>query len=222
MGRTIPKTISKEQAQAILAQPNPDCPTGLRSRVILEVMYRAGVRVSEVCNLGIGDIRWESAEIEIRHGKGGGERVVPVASDTASWLARWEHERPKKPGRGGYFFCSLKGNKLTTRYIRQMVDRCAEKAGIDRYTVSPHTFRHTYATEKLDDGFTVREVQELLGHSNIHTTSIYLHVNPKALREKIQGRFMERADAKQDDSLEHKIQELEKQIAQLREMASQR
>ncbi len=221
MGRTIPKTISKETAQAILAAPNTDCITGLRNRVILEVMYRAGLRVSEVTNLSPGHIRWESSEIEIRHGKGGGERVVPVASDTASWLERWDRDRPKKPGRGGYFFCTLKGNQLTTRYLRDMVDRCAEKAGIDRYSVSPHTFRHTYATEKLDDGFTVREVQELLGHSNIHTTSIYLHVNPKALREKIQGRTMERADGKADDSLEHRIQELEKQIAQLREIASQ-
>jgi len=184
MSTRLPKIISQEEAAALLAVPNVGCPTGLRNRVILEVMYRAGLRVSEVVKLKPGDIRRKTGELEIRNGKGGKDRVVPVDDETMSWLERWERARPKA---GGRFFTTLQGGRLSTRYLGQMVDRCAEKAGLDRKRVSPHVLRHSYATEKLDAGFTIREVQELLGHANVSTTQIYTHVSPKSLREKVQG-----------------------------------
>ena len=184
MSTRLPKIISQEEAAALLAVPNVGCPTGLRNRVCLEVMYRAGLRVSEVVKLKPGNIRWKTGELEVRNGKGGKDRVVPVDQKTMDWLQRWEDQRPKA---GGLFFVTLKGGELSTRYLGQVVDRCADKAGLDRKRVSPHVLRHSYATEKLDAGFTSREVQELLGHANGGTTQIYTHVSPKSLRDKVQG-----------------------------------
>ncbi len=99
------------------------------------------------------------------------------------WLQRWNERRPKARRA---FFCTLAGGPLSTRYLQQVVQRVAEKAGIER-RVSPHTLRHSYATGMLDDGFTIREVQVLLGHSSVATTQIYTHVRPKDLAAKIQG-----------------------------------
>ncbi len=190
MVKRLPKVISKQDAQKLLAVPNVKCPTGLRNRVMLEVMYRAGLRVSEVVKLKPGNIRWESGEIEVRDGKGGKERVVPVDHETLDWLRQWEDKRPNN----ARFFTTLQGKPLDARYIRQVVDRCAEKVELDRKLVSPHVLRHSYATEKLDEGFTLREVQELLGHANVSTTQIYTHVNPAALRAKIQKQAIAEAD----------------------------
>lgn len=205
--KQLPKVISKEQAGALLEQPNVSCPTGLRNRVALELMYRAGLRVSEVVNLKPGHIDWEQDQVQVKNGKGGRDRVVPVDQDTIEWLSRWEAARPKQ---GGRFFTTLQGKPLSRVYLWGMVKRAAKKAGIDPDQASPHTLRHCYASEKLDEGFTVREVQELLGHSNVQTTSIYLHVNPKALREKIQGR---RSD------LAVQIAALEAQLAEVKAAA---
>ncbi len=207
MVKRLPKVISKQDAQKLLAVPNVKCPTGLRNRVMLDVMYRAGLRVSEVVKLKPGNIRWESGEIEVRDGKGGKDRVVPVDHETLDWLRQWEDKRPKN----GRFFSTLQGKPLDARYIRQVVDRCADKAGLDRKLVSPHVFRHSFATEKLDEGFTLREVQELLGHANVSTTQIYTHVSPAALREKIQGTNR--------NDLQSRITALEEQLAQLKQAA---
>ncbi len=208
MPKKLPKVISKDEAQALLAQSNTGCPTGLRNRVALELMYRAGLRVSEVTKLKPGDIRWQSGEVEIHNGKGGRERVVPVDSDTMQWLERWQQQRPRKAGR---FFTTLQGKPVSIRYLQAMVDRCAEKAGLERERVSPHVLRHSYATEKLDEGFTIREVQELLGHSNVATTQIYTHVNPGSLREKVQGG--------RRDEVAEKIAALEQQLEELKTLA---
>ena len=188
----MPKVINRRQARALLEQPNVSCPTGLRNRVILEVMYRAGLRVSEVVSLKPGHIRWPSGELAIKDGKGGVDRVVPVDQETTDWLGRWDEQRPKIRGR---FFTTLQGKPLSPRYIWGMVKRAAQKAEVDPNQVSPHVLRHSYASEKLEEGFTLAEVQQLLGHANVQTTSVYLHVNPKDLREKIQSNGHEGAPA---------------------------
>ena len=183
MPRPLPKFISTEEAENLLDQTNPRCPTGLRNRAVLELMYRGGLRVSEVCNLKPGHVRWETGEVNVVNGKGGKDRVVPLPRPTVEWLQRWSDARPKKSGR---FFTTLQGKPVSRHYLGQMVSRYAVKAGITQ-KVSPHTLRHTYATEKLHDGFTLAEVRDLLGHSNTSTTSIYLHADPELLRAKIQG-----------------------------------
>lgn len=188
--KTLPISLDAEQVTALLDQPNVKCATGLRNRAILEVMYRAGLRVSEVTNLKPGHIDWVKGQLVVRGGKGGKDRVVPVEAGVMDWLERWEGIRPKANGR---FFSTLQGKPLSRVYLWGLVKRCARKTGMDFEKVSPHVLRHTYASQKLEDGFTIAEVQALLGHSNISTTSIYLHANPKALREKIQGRAVKQA-----------------------------
>ena len=214
--------ITKDEARLLLDQPNVKCPTGLRNRVILEVMYRAGLRVSEVIKLKPGHIRWQAdgAELEVRASKGGKERVVPVEQQTRDWLSRWQEQRPKA---GGRFFSTLQGKPLSRHYLGQMVARCAERAGIQQtevreedgkthYKVHCHTLRHSYATEKLREGFTIAEVRDLLGHSNVQTTSVYLHSDPEILREKIQGK-QEKEEKRAD--LQKQLDNLRQQIGEL-------
>jgi len=188
MGRRgLPKIMEREDVKALLAVPNTSCPTGLRNRTALELMYRAGLRVSEVTALKPGDIRWEKGEASVEHGKGDRDRVVPLDAEAVNWLRLWR-KHPKHPKGAATFFCTLDGGPLSTNYLRDVVKRCARKAGLDPLAVSPHRLRHTYATELLDEGFTIREVQELLGHSSVVTTQVYTHVRPAGLAEKIRRR----------------------------------
>ncbi len=204
--KKLPVVLEMAEAEAILAQPNTGCPTGLRNRAILEVMYRAGLRVSEVINLKPGDIRWGSGIMEVRSGKGGKDRNVPVDSETLGWLRAWQGQRP---GRRQRFFTTLQGKPLSARYLQQLVKRLAHKAGLERADqITPHVFRHTYATELLNSDFTIREVQTLLGHSNVSTTQIYTHVEPRALSVKIQSRRV-------NGEVHQQIQELAKKLHEL-------
>lgn len=185
MAKRLPTVLEKGEAEALLEQPNTSCPTGLRNRAILEVLYRAGLRNAEARHLRPGDIRWRDGMIEVRGGKGGKDRVVPVDSETLGWLRAWQAKRP----RGRHFFNTLAGGELSARYLQALIKRLAHKAGIERADqVTPHVLRHSYATHLLNDGFTIREVQQLLGHSSIQTTQIYTHVSPGDLAEKIQQR----------------------------------
>ncbi len=186
MGRRLPVVLEKAEAEAILAMPNTRCPTGLRNRAVLEVMYRAGLRNAEVTGLRPSHVRWQSGVVEVHSGKGGKDRNVPVDGEMLGWLHAWKAERPK----GQTFFCTLKGGRLSPRYLQELVKRLAVKAlGEERGTqVTPHVLRHSYATHLLGDGFTIREVQQLLGHASVATTQIYTHVSPKDLAAKIQAR----------------------------------
>ena len=202
--------LEKAEVEAVLGQPNTRCPTGLRNRAILEVMYRGGLRLSEVVNLRPRDVRWESSGLEVRKGKGAKDRNVPVDSETVGWLRAWETLRPK----GKRFFCTLKGGELSGRYLQEMVKRLAVKAlGDDRgKRVTPHVLRHTYATELLNGGFTIREVQDLLGHSSVQTTQIYTHVRPGDLAAKIQARAGQSEAEKEASELVRKLAALPAEV----------
>jgi len=211
MRKKLPVVLDKSEAEAILRQPNTGCPTGLRNRTILEVMYRAGLRLSEVLKLTAADIRWETGLLEIRQAKNEKDRTVPVDSETIAWLRAWLEKRPKVKGEGSrLFFSTLKGKKLSGRYVEAMVKRLAVKAlGEERgKAVTPHVLRHTYATTLLNGGFTIREVQELLGHSSVSTTQIYTHVRPQDLVAKIQNRTL-------DSEKERRVRELATKLASL-------
>lgn len=212
MARREVKTITPEEAKQLLAQPNPACPTGLRNRAMLQLMYRGGLRVSEIENLRPGDIRWKAGKVEVRDGKGGVDRTVPLDPETMNWLRQWEAERPK----GSTFFTTLKGGQVSQRYIRQMVDRSAEKAGLNPADVSPHVLRHSYATELLDEGFTIREVQTLLGHSNVRTTETYTHVNANGIADKIAKRGQQ---AEVDEEIDAETLRLAKALREVPESA---
>jgi len=181
--KKLPKTLTKEEALSLLSQPNKRAPTGLRNRCIMQLMYRAGLRESEVINLGTNDIEWKEGILRVWKGKGAKDRTLYLDEHTLDLLGMWDERRP----RSRYFFCTLKGDKLNDRYIRQLVERYAEKAGIGKH-VNPHMLRHTFATELLQEGYNIREVQKLLGHSNVSTTMIYTHVYDSDLANKMRLR----------------------------------
>lgn len=182
MSRKLPKVLEKPEVIALLAQPATDCPTGLRNRALLEVLYWGSVRVSEARHLKVQDVRIETGELNVIDGKGGRDRNVYLPHNIMPYLREWKHQRPE----GARFFNTLKGGELSSRYVQALVERLAVKAGIDRH-VTPHMLRHSRATHMLDENYTLPEIQQHLGHVNLSTTAIYLHVNPKALRDKIQG-----------------------------------
>lgn len=181
----LPEVLSVEEANELLKQPNRNCPTGLRNYSMMLLMYRAGLRVSEIVNLREQDIDWQQGDIKVVDGKGGRDRIIPMELWVVDALKQWRGIKPKSM----QFFCTLKGGKINDRYIREFVKRYGDKAGIKKSKgVHPHMLRHTFATELLGRGFNIREVQELLGHSDLSTTMIYTHVNPVEIRSKIRRR----------------------------------
>lgn len=188
--RKLPKVLSKQQIEALFATINVNCPTGLRNRALLETLYGCGLRVSEACNLRPADVDEEGGYILVQDGKGGKDRYIPLDDKIISWMTRWEAIRPESE----YFFCTLRGDKMGTEYIRQVLDRLSKRSGVyiqagdKKKHVTPHMLRHTYASELEEEGFAGSEIQELLGHSDLSTTSVYLHVRPQKLAAKIQAR----------------------------------
>ena len=184
--KRLPVVLEAAEVKAILDAANIHCPTGFRNRTMLTVLWRCGLRVSEACNLRPEHIRWDTKILEVRRGKGGKDRNVPLDDVAFDWLERWRAHRAASP----FFFSSLKGMRLSPRYVQQLVKRLAKKAlpPARAALVTPHVLRHTYATELLDEGFTLRDVQTLLGHASVATTQIYTHVRPAALTAKVRRR----------------------------------
>lgn len=182
--KRLPVVLDRGEMDRLRGTFNVKCTTGLRNRAIVEAALGAGLRVSELCNLQRRHIKWGAGIVEVHAGKGEKDRNVPVNQETLGWLKAWDGKRPA--GAERYFFTRHDGGQLSPRYLQAMVKRAAVKAGLNPET-HPHTLRHSYATDLLDHGFTIREVQELLGHADVSTTMIYTHVRPGALAAKIQG-----------------------------------
>lgn len=163
--------------------PNPRYPTGVRDRALIRVMYCAGLRCSEALDLKPRDVQLARNEVRVNQGKGGKDRVVWIDATTVEILDRWKQTRP----RSDYFFCTLKGRRLRDSDVRDMMARRGRKAGI-QIRVHPHLLRHTYASELLEDGYTVVEVQRLLGHARLETTALYLHVADAGLQRRLASR----------------------------------
>jgi integrase/recombinase XerD len=190
--KKLPKTLTREEADALLAQPNLATPTGLRDRAMLELMYRAGLRVTETCQLHLRDVRWREAELHLRPEitKGQKEAVLPLGDRVLDWLERW------KPIRRGYadgpwLFVQVRsgsgaGGPLDRRDVYKMIGRRAARAGIRH--VSPHVLRHTFASELMRDEFTLEEVRRLMRHESVRTTGIYLEVHDVHLSERLRRR----------------------------------
>jgi len=223
MPNRLPRVMTREQVRAILAVPNTKTPHGLRQRVVLETLYHAGLRASEIADLKAVDVHIAELRIDVRDSKGGQSRAVPIGETLAGWLRSWTLVRPEK---SPWFFCALygrgygedakAGNPLHGTWLRRVVKAAARKAaaqhpelGIEPKHISPHVFRHTYATELLEDGFNLAEVQELLGHADISTTRVYLHIRPEVLAAKVQARDEKRASLA--DDVEEKLQDLDTQ-----------
>jgi len=190
MALKLPKVLSREEVAKMLSAPNVKCPTGLRNRAILQIMYGAGLRVSEVCNLSVSDVDLTTCLVYVQQGKNSKDRYVPLDDETIKWCKNWLAIKPDSE----YFFCTLEGGKMSDRYIREVCYRISKKKGVyvnDNHCkkkVSPHVFRHTCATELLEEGFNIREVQQILGHDDLNTTMIYTAVRPEALVAKMRNR----------------------------------
>ena len=190
MSLKLPKTISETDAVKMLSAINTKCPTGCRNYAILMMMYREGLRVSEVANLTVPDISFEGNTIYIQQGKGKKDRIIPLDAEAREACLAWLKIRPDSQ----YFFCTLKGGILDTRYIRDVCYRMSEKAGVyiqdgkEKKLVSPHKLRHSALTSLLKEGFNIREVQEIAGHANLATTQIYTHVAIDELQDKFANR----------------------------------
>ena len=169
---------------ALLAAPPNDQTLGLRDRAILETLYSAGLRVSELVGLCDGDLDFEQGIVRVR-GKGRKERIAPLGSYATRALGRWLKVRKlsaKEPtGRQAPVFVNRFGSRLTVRSVGRMLEKHLQHAGLDDRT-SPHTLRHSFASHLLDRGADIRSVQELLGHKSLETTQIYTHVSTSNLR----------------------------------------
>jgi integrase/recombinase XerC len=192
-GRTLPHCLSDEELGRLLESPPSDAAQGLRDRAILETMYSAGLRVSEVVGLNETDLDLAGGVLTVR-GKGRRERLAPIGSHAVRAIKRWI-QAPKPPaklppGAAQPIFVNRFGGRLTTRSVGRMLEKYIAVAGLDRRT-TPHTLRHSFATHLVDRGADIRSVQELLGHKSLVTTQIYTHLssaNLKAAYEKAHPR----------------------------------
>tara|TARA_R110002111_G_scaffold75316_1_gene119560 strand:- start:242 stop:1111 length:870 start_codon:yes stop_codon:yes gene_type:complete len=184
--RKLPHVLTNAEVGRLLIAPPGDQEAGLRDRAILETMYSAGLRVSELVGLCDGDLDVDEQIVRVR-GKGRKERISPLGSYAIRAIGRYARRRVRDPktealGRGAPVFVNRFGNILTTRSVGRMLEKYIAIAQLDSRT-SPHTLRHSFATHLLDRGADIRSVQELLGHKSLATTQIYTHVSAANLRQ---------------------------------------
>ena len=193
--RALPKILSREDCLRLLQAPNPKTVTGYRDLVALLLLYRCGLRISELCNLSRYNVKLDEGYILVQDGKGGVDRTVNLDAQTIEYCHRWL-AHPRRP-QSDWFVCNIQSREApagsqTTRFNwSKILQRYGYKANVwlydqaTRLPIHPHTLRHCYATERLEDGFSLPEVQAWMGHSDISVTAIYLHVRPTALRAKM-------------------------------------
>ena len=182
--RPLPDTLSTEEIDRLIGSIEDNTTKGLRDRAILEVLYSCGLRVSELCDLKLGDLFFGEGYIRVI-GKGDKQRLVPVSSIARSRIQLYMDVRGKERRKEEILFLNNRGKKLTRVMIFTIIKQAAQRAGIDK-KISPHTFRHSFATHLLEGGANIRQVQELLGHENILTTEIYTHLDDSHLRQTLE------------------------------------
>lgn len=186
VGEHLPEVLSTEEIDRMEAAIDLSKWEGQRNKAIIELLFSCGLRVSELVNLKFNDIFERDKFLRII-GKGDKERLVPISDSALHEIKLWLYDRNLmkiKPGEQEYVFLNRRGAHLTRTMILIMIKRTAEEAGITK-TVSPHTLRHSFATELLKGGADLRAIQEMLGHENIKTTQIYTHIDITTLREEI-------------------------------------
>lgn len=183
LDKNLPKIVHSEDLEKLLNTPDLSTPLGIRDFAILETLYSTGVRVSELINIKISDINFYDKNIKIL-GKGNKERYVLFGSVLNEKLNNYlKNSRSKLiKNNTDYLFLNKNGNKLTARGVEKIIDNLVKKSGLN-YKISPHTLRHTFATDMLTGGADLKTVQELLGHENLATTQIYTHISNEHLRE---------------------------------------
>ena len=173
----LPEVLTRDEVESLLAQPDLRDKSGRRDRCMLELLYAAGLRVSELCTMCVPDLDLQRGLVRV-FGKGSKERLVPLHQMLADYISAC---RPLFAPTGNQLFVNRSGRALTRQYVWKMVKKYALEAGIRR-AISPHTFRHSFATHLLEGGADLRAVQMLLGHADISATEIYTHVQAERLR----------------------------------------
>lgn len=179
--RSLPDTLTIEEIDRIINSIDPSTTKGLRDRAILELLYSCGLRVSELCDLRLSDLFFGEGYIRVI-GKGNKQRLVPVSGIARERISLYKEQRGKGEKGDDTLFLNNRGTRLTRVMIFTIIKQAAQRAGIDK-KISPHTFRHSFATHLLEGGANIRQVQELLGHENILTTEIYTHLDSRHLRQ---------------------------------------
>ncbi len=186
-GRKLPDTLSTDEIDALIASIDLGSPQGERNRAILETLYGCGLRVSELISLKISDLFFDEGFVKVT-GKGDKQRFVPIGATTQKYIDIYRKEiRPLQkiqPSAKDTVFLNRRGAPLTRAMIFTIVKQLAEKAGIKKI-ISPHTFRHSFATHLLENGADLRAIQQMLGHESITTTEIYTHIDKTHLTEVI-------------------------------------
>ncbi len=189
--KTLPKFLSKDEVEQILSNINIEKPSGFRNRTILELLWATGMRISELSGLNFGDLNLEHNEIKV-FGKGSKERIVLVSDRAKSYLERYiknardivvrkEFKAPA-PAEDSPVFINNTGYRLNARTIREVINSIVEKTELPKH-VTPHMFRHSFATYLIENGADLRVVQDLLGHASISNTQIYTHISTKHLTD---------------------------------------
>lgn len=185
--RKLPDVLSVEEVDAIEACIDLSQPEGQRNKAIIEVLFSCGLRVSELCNLKLSDLYLDEEFIKVT-GKGDKQRLVPISRKAIKELYLYFEDRKDvriKPGYEDYVFVSkFRKKNLSRIMVFHMIKEFVEQAGIKK-TVSPHTFRHSFATSLLEGGANLRAIQAMLGHESIATTEIYMHIDMSHIREEI-------------------------------------
>lgn len=187
IGRKLPDTLSYHEIEQLLSAIDMSTAEGTRNRAILETLYSSGLRVSELVNLTMQNLYFDVGFLRVL-GKGNKERLVPIGRTAQKFITQYidgyRVHMEIKPDNDQYVFLNRRGAKLTRVMIFTIIKKLAEVAGI-RKKISPHTFRHSFATHLIEGGADLRAVQEMLGHESITTTEIYTHLDRDYLRQVI-------------------------------------
>jgi integrase/recombinase XerD len=188
--KKLPKFLDDWEREALLNMPNKRYWTGERNKLLIRLMLKTGLRLSEVISLQWDHVNLLTGRLMVREGKGSKDRTLWIDDKTITQLRDWRDRQTERTGIQDVVFTTLQGKALHPRYIQQMLERYSEKAGIRH--VHPHLLRHSFAVEFLEQGGNIRSLQMLLGHSDLSTTQVYLQLSNKHLEEdlrQIQGRW---------------------------------
>ncbi len=184
-GRKLPDTLATEEIDALISAIDLSTPEGERNRAMLETLYSCGLRVSELVGLKISDLFFEEGFIKIT-GKGNKQRFVPIGQSTIKYITSYVNlirvHYPVQKGHEDILFLNRRGRQLTRAMVFTIIKDLAVKINLKK-TISPHTFRHSFATHLLENGADLRSIQLMLGHESITTTEVYMHLDRSFLRE---------------------------------------